>query len=167
LEVHVHVSGPADAAGTAISALERALLLGAAHPNRPLQFGLQPVVEANLTFVDDGAIQALNRDYRGIDAPTDVLSFSQLEGETLAPPPTGALEAGDVVISLDTARRQAAELGHALEYELALLAAHGGLHLLGYDHQADEDAALINALTRQVLSQLGYSNADARLGTAP
>jgi probable rRNA maturation factor len=161
LEVRVYVS--ADGYDLARDALALALALGAKHPRRPVQFGLQPLLEANLTFADDAHIRQLNRDYRGIDAPTDVLSFSQLEGEPLASAPTGAVQAGDVIISLDTARRQAAELGHALDYELALLAAHGGLHLLGYDHQADEDAALMNALTREALSGLDLISVDDRL----
>lgn len=162
MEVRVTVEGAECA--PAERALQLAVELGLAAPDRPLAFGLQPLLEANLTFVDDERIQELNRDYRGIDAPTDVLSFSQVEGESaFVAPPSGALELGDVLISLETARRQAAELGHALDYELALLAAHGGLHLLGYDHATDPQAAVMNALTQTVLERLGFTSEDPRL----
>lgn len=88
--------------------------------------------ELTLVLTDDAAIQVLNRDYRGKDKATDVLSFAQLEGETV---PVGeALVLGDVVISVDTARRQARALGHSLEVELRRLFVHGLLHLLGHDH---------------------------------
>lgn len=138
-------------------ALERAVVLGLDAPDRPLKFGLQPVLEVNLTFVDDANIRELNRHYRGMDAATDVLSFSQIEGDgSFVTAPTGALALGDVVISSETARRQADDLGHDLDYELCLLAAHGALHLLGYDHASDADATRMNGLTREALSGLGF-----------
>ena len=102
----------------------------------------------SLLLCDDPAIQALNRDYRGVDRPTDVLSFSQEEGP---PMPLGwADEAiphvlGDVVISVETARRQAEEAGWTLQEEVEALLAHGLLHLLGYDHESPEDRAAMRA----------------------
>ncbi|MDH7601467.1 MAG: rRNA maturation RNase YbeY [Armatimonadota bacterium] len=93
--------------------------------------------EVSILLVDDDTIHELNRQYRGVDAPTDVLAFSQLEGEDFGS--EGELVLGDVVISVDTAARQAEEQGHSLEEELDLLLAHGLLHLLGYDHETPED----------------------------
>ena len=87
----------------------------------------------DVSFVDDAEIHVLNRDYRGKDRPTDVLSFPQWEGETFDFG-EGPIALGDLVISIETAWRQARELGHPLESELDFLTIHGTLHLLGYDH---------------------------------
>lgn len=94
----------------------------------------------SISFVDDAEMQALNKQYRGYDKPTDVLSFSNEEGEAVVIAPGVPRYLGDIVISLPTTARQAAEAGHAVEHELAVLLAHGLLHLLGYDH-AEEDEA--------------------------
>ena len=87
--------------------------------------------ELSVLLCDDATIHELNRDYRGKDRPTDVLAFAMREGEhgDLAPELLG-----DVVVSIDTARRQAAEHGRTLVAEVTYLLAHGLLHLLGYDH---------------------------------
>jgi rRNA maturation RNase YbeY len=90
-----------------------------------------PDAELSLLLVSDAVMRRLNRDWRGADRPTDVLSFAQAEGPGSAPP--GLL--GDVVISVDTARRQAAERAAPLGAELDRLLIHGVLHLLGYDHE--------------------------------
>lgn len=82
-------------------------------------------------FTGDRAVRRLNRDFRGHDRPTDVLSFPGEEG------PDGR-HLGDVVISVPAARRQAAERGHPVEREVRLLVLHGLLHCLGYDHEADQ-----------------------------
>ncbi len=160
MEVLVEVDGAPPDCERAADALREAVLLGASHP---LTFGLQPSLSATLTFVDDARIHELNREYRNVDGPTDVLSFSQLEGDGFVQAPTGVTELGDVVISLDTARRQAAELGHPLDYEVCLLAAHGGLHLLGYDHATDDEAAVMNQMTLDALRKLGFEPFDARI----
>lgn len=86
--------------------------------------------ELSLLLVSDPVMHELNRTWRGKDRPTDVLAFAQREGGRA---PDGLL--GDVVISVDTARRQAAELGHSLPTEGERLLVHGILHLLGYDHE--------------------------------
>lgn len=94
----------------------------------------------SVLLTDDGQITELNRQYRGQDRPTDVLSFSQLEGEGAAPP--GSTQVlGDVVISVDRARAQALEAGIGLEEELMRLLAHGVLHLLGHDHEGSASEA--------------------------
>lgn len=91
-----------------------------------------PDHEVSVSFVSDHMMRELNRLYRGYDRPTDVLAFSMREGQgTLINPHL----LGDVVVSLDQARRQAAENGHSLELELKVLLIHGVLHLLGYDHE--------------------------------
>lgn len=86
----------------------------------------------DVSWTNDAQIREFNRDYRGKDKPTDVLSFPFWEGETLF---EGApLPLGDLVVSLETAARQALELKHSLEREIVFLSVHGTLHLLGFDH---------------------------------
>lgn len=115
-------------------------------------------VETSVTFVDDAAITDLNREYRGLEQPTDVLSFAQLEGEELAAMPEGEpLMLGDIVISLERCLEQAADYGHSFERELGFLTAHGMLHLLGFDHQTPEDEAGMMARTEEILGGLGLT----------
>jgi probable rRNA maturation factor len=113
-----------------------------------------PAYSLGLELTGDAAIARLNATWRRLEGPTDVLAFAALEE---APPPPGAgtaaggplppLELGDLVISLETAARQAQEAGQALERELLFLASHGLLHLLGWDHPDEE--ALAAMLNRQ------------------
>ncbi|HEY6876367.1 MAG TPA: rRNA maturation RNase YbeY [Polyangiales bacterium] len=98
--------------------------------------------ELSVMLCDDSTIHALNRTHRRKNKPTDVLAFALGEGEVL-PGAEGVL--GDVVISIDTARRQAAERGHSLWDEVTLLLAHGLLHLVGYDHRTDAEERRMNA----------------------
>jgi probable rRNA maturation factor len=103
---------------------------------------------------DDAFITALNLDYRGIDTPTDVLSFPQVEFPD--GPNTGEIAVlGDVAISVDAARRQADELGHALGRELEVLVVHGLCHLLGWDHEDPRDAPAMSAVEARVLASVG------------
>lgn len=122
--------------------------------------------EAELTLViaDDAAVADLNRTYLGIDAPTDVLSFPAQEAaaELVAPPATGFVSApemanylGDIIIALPYTRRQAAELGRSLRAELRLLAVHGALHLMGYDHAEPDEAAAMWARQEAILAGFG------------
>ncbi|HSM80303.1 MAG TPA: rRNA maturation RNase YbeY [Nodosilinea sp.] len=116
--------------------------------------------ELSLKLTTDAEIAALNQQFRQLDQPTDVLSFAALETdfplteEQLATEP---LYLGDIIISLDTAARQAAESGHSLRWETAWLAAHGFLHLLGWDHP--DDASLTAMLSQQskLLAAVGLS----------
>jgi len=103
-------------------------------------------LEADLRLCDDVEIHALNRDYRNKDRPTDVLAFAQREGEggELCPEILG-----DIVISIDTAERQAKQ---DLYTEVVFLAAHGLCHLLGYDHQDDEEEAAMNARMQKLIA---------------
>lgn len=100
--------------------------------------------ELSVLLCDDATIHELNRDYRGKDRPTDVLAFAMREGEG---GPLHPEILGDVVISVDTARRQAAERGVAIVAEATFLLAHGLLHLLGYDHQTEQELRVMMALT--------------------
>lgn len=99
-------------------------------------------VELSIQLVDDAEMALLNETYRGKQGPTDVLSFSLATGEH-AQYCGGLL--GDVVIDFAQAKRQAAELGHRVEEELLRLLIHGVLHLLGHDHEQDEEAARMQA----------------------
>ena len=105
--------------------------------------------ELSIVLTDDATIQQLNRDYRGIDKPTDVLSFAQQEAEG---PASDVL--GDLIISLQTAQRQADERGHSLATEVRILLVHGLLHLLGYDHETPQERAEMSQAEHALLSAL-------------
>lgn len=109
--------------------------------------------EAGITLADDNYLQELNREYRGIDAPTDVLSFALSETGPCEPVhgECGPELLGDVVISMEKAAAQAGEYGHSLRREVAYLAVHGLLHLLGYDHDRAENARLMRAAEEEIL----------------
>ena len=109
----------------------------------------------DLTVVlsDDVRLQKLNRDYLGVDAPTDVLSFPASETD----PETGARYLGDILISIPRADAQAKSAGHSLESELQLLVVHGVLHLLGYDHAEAKEKSKMWKVQAEVLERLGLS----------
>ena len=108
-------------------------------------------VELSLVLCDDDFIWRLNRDYRGKDKPTDVLSFAQREGEiAFADDPV----LGDVIISIDTAVKQSKARGHDLFQEIKVLLVHGILHLLGYDHEEDDEAEIMEEKERLILSKI-------------
>jgi probable rRNA maturation factor len=111
--------------------------------------------EDDLTVVltDDEQLQDLNREFRDIDAPTDVLSFSSSEAD----PETGRRYLGDILISVQRAEEQAAAGGHLLEAEIQLLVVHGVLHLLGHDHAEAEEKARMWAAQAEILARLGLS----------
>ena len=112
--------------------------------------------EISPTFVDYEGIRELNRTYRDKDAATDVLSFPLYDfhgGET--PLGDGRVELGDIVLSLERAREQAAELGHSYEREAAFLCVHSVLHLLGYDHErSPEDEEIMCERQREIMKKL-------------
>ena len=109
--------------------------------------------EICIELTNDAIIHEYNRSYRGVDRPTDVLSFPAFEGEELISAPDGHL--GDIMISVDTARRQAAELMHSTEREIAFLAIHGTLHVLGFDHMTPDDEEIMTAEQRKIIRLLG------------
>lgn len=125
--------------------------------------GFQIPSEISFLLVDNDRIRELNKEYRKIDAPTDVLSFpmaEMLNGELLEEEGDYDLDEeqlmlGDIVISLQKAVEQAEEYGHSFDRELAFLAAHGVYHLLGYDHMQEDDEKRMIEKQESVLSQLG------------
>src|SRR5579883_146589 len=117
--------------------------------------GVTGLVELSVVVTDDAQIQTLNREYRGKDCPTDVLSFSQLEGVDNFPHAPGeARLLGDIVISYDRVRAQAAEYGHSEKRELAYLAVHGLLHLLGFDHETEPGRQKMRRAEEEALAQI-------------
>lgn len=119
--------------------------------------------EISLTLVDDQTIRELNRDYRDKDYATDVLSFAMLESEEEEPDIFGldqndqAEMLGDIIISVERARSQAEEYGHSLARELVYLAVHGTLHLLGFDHEDDDERREMREKEEEVMTGLGLT----------
>ncbi len=112
-----------------------------------------------LHLVGDETIRQLNREHRGKDAATDVLSFplQDASGADFVMPPGAPVHLGDVLVSSPRAVAQALEFGHSRERELAYLAAHGVLHLLGYDHEEEADRARMRAREEEALSPFGLT----------
>ena len=123
--------------------------------------GMENDVEVSVTFVDDEGIRELNKKFRNMDKPTDVLSFPLLDYEGESDEPFFdelCHNLGDIVISLERAMAQANEFGHSFEREVAFLTAHSMLHLLGYDHElSDEDDADMRRRQNAIMERLGLS----------
>jgi probable rRNA maturation factor len=117
-----------------------------------------PDSELTVVLTDDARLHELNRDYLGVDAPTDVLSFPASETD----PETGARYIGDILISIPRARAQADAAGHALEAEVQLLVVHGVLHLLGHDHSEMEEKAHMWQVQAEILEGLGLGQIQIR-----
>jgi len=115
--------------------------------------------EISILFIDDIEMRVLNKRYRGKDKTTDVLSFSQIDGYKNSKLRTLNTELllGDVVISVETAKRQAKERGHSFNREVLILLTHGILHLLGYDHEGDRKKAVEMRRKEKELMSLGVS----------
>ena len=125
--------------------------------------------EVNVVLTGDEEIWQVNREYRQVDRPTDVLSFPMLEYETPSDfdhvedmyadcfnPETGELMLGDIMISVDRAQEQAEKYGHSITRELAFLVAHSMLHLCGYDHMEEEERLDMERRQREILESRGY-----------
>lgn len=134
------------------------------HENFPYE------AEVNLTLTDNEGIQEINKMYRNIDSPTDVLSFPMLsytqagdflnleeEYEDNFNPDTGEIMLGDIMISIDRVREQAKEYGHSERREYAFLIVHSMLHLFGYDHMTEAEAAEMEAKQHQILDAMHIS----------
>jgi len=140
--------------------LESALLQRAARLTLEISTWLNPSLEsapvdADITIVltDDAQLHELNKEFLGVDAPTDVLSFPASESD----PETGTPYLGDILISIPRAVQQAQAAGHSVEAEVQLLVVHGTLHLMGHDHaEAEEKTRMWNAQA-EVMSRLGLS----------
>ena len=117
--------------------------------------------EVSITLTDDKTIHELNRNYRGIDRPTDVLSFAFHESDEPEIITDGIDEAvdtlGDIIISVERAKTQAEDYGHSLRREIVFLTVHGMLHLLGYDHMEEADRLEMEKEQEYIMSQLGIS----------
>ena len=114
--------------------------------------------EVSLSFVTDEEIREINRNFRGIDKATDVLSFPQIDydnDDEVMTNEKGEIVLGDIIISLDTAKRQAEEYGHSLNREICFLTVHSMLHLLGYDHMTEEDEKEMFDKQKAVLDMAG------------
>ncbi|MDD6572553.1 MAG: rRNA maturation RNase YbeY [Thermoflexaceae bacterium] len=123
--------------------------------------------EVNVLLTDNEGIREINREYRKMDSPTDVLSFPMTDYEAPSQfdflencendcfnPETGELILGDIVLSVDKIKEQAYNYGHAEKRELAFLVAHSMLHLFGYDHESEEEAAIMEAKQNEILNKL-------------
>ena len=126
--------------------------------------------EVSVILTDNEGIHEINRDYRQIDAPTDVLSFPMVDferesdfshvedaAEDYFDPETGELVLGDIIISVEKVIEQAEKYGHSQERELAFLVAHSMLHLCGYDHMEEEERLVMEKKQEEILSLHGYT----------
>ena len=117
-----------------------------------------PDMDLSIVLADDARLHELNRDYLGVDAPTDVLSFPASETD----PETGSRYIGDIIISVPYAAKGAAKAGHPLESELQLLVVHGVLHLLGHDHAKPREKARMWKAQAEILETLGLGDIQVR-----
>lgn len=160
LEVEYEVEVPFDCHTVAMQVVEAVL----DWENCPYE------AEVSITLTDNEAIREINREQRGIDNPTDVLSFPMVEYETPADfafleeegadcfhPESGELMLGDIVISMDRVISQAEEYGHSMRREYAFLIAHSMLHLLGYDHMEPEEASVMEEKQKAILDSIGIT----------
>ncbi|MBM7691803.1 putative rRNA maturation factor [Peribacillus deserti] len=124
------------------------------------KLSIQPQTELSVTFVDNNRIQEINREYRGKDKPTDVISFALEEmGEDEVEIKGADMPRvlGDIIISVEKTREQAGDYEHSFERELGFLALHGFLHLLGYDHMTDEEEKIMFGKQKEILDEYGLT----------
>ena len=114
-------------------------------------------VTFNLIIVDNEYIHELNKNYRGIDRETDVITFALEDEDSIIVPKEEGRNLGDIYISIDKARSQAEEYGHGLLRELSFLAVHGFYHLLGFDHMTPEEEKVMFAKQEEVLEEYGIT----------
>jgi len=122
--------------------------------------------EIAVMLTDDAGIRTLNSNWRGIDKPTNVLSFPALQPTGRREPDDAPRMLGDIAIAYQTLRKEADEEEKPFEHHLSHLAVHGFLHLIGYDHETDDEAETMEALEQEILAQLGipdpYADRDRR-----
>jgi len=111
--------------------------------------------ELAIMLTDDAGIQTLNLNWRGIDKPTNVLSFPALQPTGAGAPDDAPRMLGDIAIAFETTRREADDEQKPFDHHLSHLAVHGFLHLIGYDHENDDDAEAMESLETEILAQLG------------
>jgi len=134
------------------SLIERAVRAALAHQKE------SPDVNLSVVLTDNRRLRKLNRDYLGVDAPTDVLSFPASESD----PETGVHYIGDILISIPYAARSAEKAGHPLESEVQLLVVHGVLHLLGHDHAEPKEKTKMWKAQAEILESLGLGKIQIR-----
>jgi probable rRNA maturation factor len=142
--------------------IHRAIATAAGTVNAGLKTGLDTGVntaigEAELAIMltDDAGIRTLNGNWRGIDRPTNVLSFPALQPTGASGPDDAPRMLGDIAIAYETMRKEADDEQKPFDHHLSHLAVHGFLHLIGYDHEKDDDAEAMEALEQEILAQLG------------
>lgn len=131
-------------------------------------------VQLNLTLTDNNGIHEINKEYRGIDRPTDVLSFPLVDyeepnvftgieerAEDYFDLDTGELMLGDIIISIEKCKEQAEEYGHSVLREFSFLIVHSMLHLFGYDHMEDDERVVMEELQRQILNKAGILRSES------
>ena len=150
----LYLNDETDTINSPIQELVKNILIHAA-----AEEGLSEETEVSVTFMFDGDLQKVNAEYRGINEPTDVISFAleeMSEGEVSIVVEKGMpIVLGDILISVDTARRQAVEYQHDLNREIGFLALHGFLHLLGYDHLTKVDEEKMFGRQKEILESFG------------
>lgn len=122
------------------------------------QQGIEGPAELTVVITGDATVRRLNRTYRGIDAPTDVLAFGSEGADGFVIPSLAIRYLGDVIISLPRAEAQARDAGHSVIAELLLLTVHGVLHLLGHNHAEPDEKAAMWSAQREILRELEKSN---------
>lgn len=151
--MHIHFQdNTKSVTAESVDLLQRMLLFSAKKEKVPKE------AEVSVTFVNNQEIQEINRNYRGKDTPTDVISFALLdpvEGEVDIIGENIPLMLGDIVISIEKAKKQAEDYNHSFDRELSFLAIHGFLHLLGYDHMKDSDEKEMFEKQDEILGEFG------------
>jgi probable rRNA maturation factor len=163
LTIHLDVASPKwkRAFGKMEEKIERAAGAAFVDAKKPAAFGSRNF-EVNIVLADDKAVKTLNRDFRGIDKPTNVLSFPQLDMRKLRADafrhqqPHAPIPLGDIALAWQTMERECREQGKTLENHTIHLVVHGVLHLLGYDHMNTKDAKAMEKLECDILESLGY-----------
>lgn len=162
-EAEIDLAMPCERWGEALPEIEalcrRVVLAALVGSGEVLSRGGQPEqVEVSLVLADDAMVQELNRQYRGQDKPTNVLSFAALDGDDDVSVPDGPLMLGDVVLAFETTSREALAEGKPLADHLSHLLVHGILHLLGYDHLDEAEAEEMEGRERVILAGLGIAD---------
>ena len=121
-----------------------------------------PEVDVYITLTNNEEIHKINKEYRDVDRPTDVLSFPMYERDEIADLKNDTDDEiekilGDIIVSVEKVREQAEEYGHSFERELAYLVTHGMLHLLGYDHMIEEEKAVMRKREEEILETLNIT----------
>ncbi len=118
------------------------------------KLGLSDDLEISVTFVRSRTIHVINREYRNIDRPTDIISFAANDFSYPGETPEEHADLGDLFLNIDYAAKQAKEYGHSLKREVGFLFCHGLLHCLGYDHMKPEDEKVMFALQDEILDPI-------------